>query len=92
MRFALALSLAAFAVPLAAAPNPLTIPTKLDPAWQVKTRALFKQVIEIPTVKRRGKVPRMAALLADQFKAAGSRRATSTSCLTRRCPATRPRR
>ena len=71
MRLALALSMAAFAVPLAAAPNPLTIPTKLDPAWQAKTRALFKQVIEIPTVKRRGEVPRMAALLADQFKVAG---------------------
>ena len=71
MRLALALILAATATPLVAAPNPVTIPTKLDPAWQAKTRALFKQVIEIPTVKGRGEVPRMAALLADQFKAAG---------------------
>ncbi len=71
MRLALALILAAAAGPLVAAPNPLTIPTKLDPAWQAKTRALFKQMIEIPTVKGRGEVPRMAGLLADQFKAAG---------------------
>ncbi len=71
MRLVLALLLAATATPLVAAPNPVTIPTKLDPAWQAKTRALFKQVIEIPTVKGRGEVPRMAALLADQFKAAG---------------------
>ncbi len=71
MRLALALILAATAAPLAAAPNPLTIPTKLDPAWQARTRDLFKQVIEIPTVKGRGEVPRMVALLADQFKAAG---------------------
>ena len=71
MRLALVLILVAAAVPSLAAPNPLTIPTKLDPAWQAKTRALFEQVIEIPTVKGRGEVPRMAALLADQFKAAG---------------------
>ncbi len=71
MRLALALLLAATTAPLAAAINPLTIPTKLDLAWQAKTRALFEQVIEIPTVKGRGEVPRMAALLAEQFKAAG---------------------
>jgi acetylornithine deacetylase/succinyl-diaminopimelate desuccinylase-like protein len=54
-----------------AAPNPLTVPTKLDPAWQAKTRAVFKQAIEIPTVHHRGEMPRMAELLADQFRAAG---------------------
>ena len=59
------------AVGAAPAASPLTVPTQLDPAWQTKTRDLFKQVIEIPTVKGRGEVPRMAALLADQFKAAG---------------------
>jgi acetylornithine deacetylase/succinyl-diaminopimelate desuccinylase-like protein len=32
---------------------------------------LFKQAIEIPTVHNRGEVPRMAKLLADQFRAAG---------------------
>lgn len=71
MRLALALLLAAAAAPILAAPSPLTIPTRLEPAWQTRTRALFKQVIEIPTVKGRGEVPRMATLLADQFKAAG---------------------
>jgi len=54
-----------------AATDPRTLPTKLAPAWQAKTRELFKQVIEIPTVHNRGEVPRMAKLLADRFRAAG---------------------
>jgi acetylornithine deacetylase/succinyl-diaminopimelate desuccinylase-like protein len=53
------------------ATDPRTLPSKLEPAWQAKTRALFKQVIEIPTVHNRAEVPKMAALLADQLKAAG---------------------
>ena len=44
---------------------------KLRRAWQAKTRALFKQAIEIPSVHNRGEVPRVAKLLADQFRAAG---------------------
>ena len=71
MRFALLLFAAAAAVPSIAAANPLTVPTQLDPAWQAKTRALFKELIEIPSVKGRNEVPRMAALLAERFKAAG---------------------
>src|SRR5207248_8576983 len=67
------------AIPIAAAlsigaftpTDPRTIPTKLDPVWQAKTRALFKQVLEIPTVHNRGEVPRLANLLAARFKAAG---------------------
>ena len=66
--FAFAAALSSTAL---AATDPRTVPTKLDPAWQAKTRALFKQVIEIPTVHNRGEVPRMARVLADQFKAAG---------------------
>ena len=54
-----------------AATDPRTVPTRLDPAWQGKTRSLLQQVIEIPTVHNRGEVPRMANLLAEQFKAAG---------------------
>jgi acetylornithine deacetylase/succinyl-diaminopimelate desuccinylase-like protein len=54
-----------------AATDPRTLPTKLPPAWQVKTRAVFKQAIEIPSVHNRGEVPRVAKLLADQFRAAG---------------------
>src|SRR6478672_5844748 len=61
-----ALSTTAFA-----ATDPRTVPTKLDPAWQAKTREVFKQAIEIPSVHNRGEVPRMAKLLADQFRAAG---------------------
>src|SRR6476659_2643291 len=53
------------------ATDPRTVPTKLDPAWQAKTRPVFKQASESPTVHNRGEVPRMAKLLADQFRAAG---------------------
>src|SRR5438270_1746221 len=54
-----------------AATDPRTLPTKLEPAWQAKTREVFKQAIEIPSVHNRGEVPRVAKLLADQFRAAG---------------------
>jgi acetylornithine deacetylase/succinyl-diaminopimelate desuccinylase-like protein len=71
MRKLVAVLLAFTATAAVAAPDPRTLPTKLDPAWQAKTRDLFKQVIEIPTVHNRGEVPRMAKLLADKFRAAG---------------------
>jgi acetylornithine deacetylase/succinyl-diaminopimelate desuccinylase-like protein len=67
----IALLLACISASAMAAPNPITQPTKLDPEWQAKTRALFKQVIEIPTVTGRGQVPKMAQLVADQLKAGG---------------------
>src|SRR6476659_9401251 len=54
-----------------AATDPRTVPSQLPAAWQTKTRELFKQAIEIPSVHNRGEVPRMAKLLADQFRAAG---------------------
>jgi len=63
---AVAMSTAAFA-----ATDPRTLPTKLPAPWQAKTRAVFKQAIEIPSVHNRGEVPRVAKLLADQFRAAG---------------------
>ncbi len=64
---------ASAALPTAAfaAPNPVTQPTKLDPAWQAKTRALFETVIEIPTVIGRGQVPRMAEVIAAELRAGG---------------------
>ena len=51
--------------------NPVTQPSKLDPAWQARTRALFEQAIEIPTAAKRNEMPRMAKLIADQLRAAG---------------------
>jgi acetylornithine deacetylase/succinyl-diaminopimelate desuccinylase-like protein len=54
-----------------AAPSPVAQPTRLDPAWQARTRALLEQAIEIPTVMKRGEMPRMARLVADQLRAAG---------------------
>src|SRR3954465_7275972 len=72
MKRALALVLtAALSSAAIAATDPRTIPTQLPPAWQAKTRAVFKQAIEIPSVHNRGEVPRVAKLLADQFRAAG---------------------
>lgn len=66
-----ALLLACLSASAVAAPNPITQPTKLEPAWQAKTRELFKQAIEIPSVHNRGEMPRLAKLLGDQFRAAG---------------------
>ena len=54
-----------------AAPDPRTVPTQLPAAWQAKTREVFKQAIEIPSVHNRGQTQRVAKLLADQFRAAG---------------------
>ena len=71
MRRLLAILFAFSATAAFAATDPRTVPTKLDPAWQAKTRELFKQAIEIPTVHHRGEMPRMAKLLADRFRAAG---------------------
>jgi acetylornithine deacetylase/succinyl-diaminopimelate desuccinylase-like protein len=68
MAFVLAAALSGAA---SAAVDPRTVPTKLEPAWQAKTRELFKQAIEIPSVHNRGEMPRMAKLLGDQFRAAG---------------------
>jgi len=67
----IALLLACFSASAMAATDPRTVPTKLDPAWQAKTRALFKQAIEIPSVTGRGQVPKVAELVADQLKAGG---------------------
>src|SRR5215210_9015659 len=66
--FAIATALSTTAI---AAVDPRTVATRLSPEWQAKTRAVFKQAIEIPTVHNRGEMPRMAKLLADQFRAAG---------------------
>ena len=54
-----------------AATDPRTVPTQLPPAWQARTRAVFKQAIEIPSVHNRGETQRVAKLLADQFRSAG---------------------
>src|SRR5437764_6016038 len=70
-RPAIALLLAVMSTTAVAAIDPRTVPTQLPPAWQAKTRDVFKQAIEIPSVHHRGEVPRVAKLLADQFHAAG---------------------
>ncbi len=71
MRIAFGLFLALTATAAVAGSDPRTVPTELSPAWQAKTRAVFKQAIEIPSVHGRGQVPKVAKLLTDQFRAAG---------------------
>ena len=71
MRAVALMMLASLPAAALAAPNPVAVPSKLEPAWQAKTRALLEQVIEIPTVAKRGQMPRMAKLIADQLRAAG---------------------
>ena len=56
---AAALSTTAFA-----ATDPRTVPTQLPQTWQAKTRDVFKQAIEIPSVHHRGQTQRVAELLA----------------------------
>src|SRR4051812_16911807 len=65
------LLLACLSTTAVAATDPRTLPSRLEPAWQAKTRDLLKQLIEIPTVHHRGEVPKMAQLLADRLEAAG---------------------
>jgi acetylornithine deacetylase/succinyl-diaminopimelate desuccinylase-like protein len=69
-RFALVM-LALSSTAAVAATDPRTIPTQLPPAWQAKTREVFKQAIEIPSVHNRGETQKVAKLLADRFRAAG---------------------
>src|SRR6476660_6998002 len=72
MKRCLALVLAAaLSSAAAAATDPRTIPSQLPAAWQAKTREVFKQAIEIPSVHHRGQTQRVAELLASQFRAAG---------------------
>ena len=74
MRFMLGLVIALGATTAIAAIDPRTVPTQLPPAWQTRTREVFKEAIEIPSVHHRGEVPNVAKLLASQFKSADSRR------------------
>jgi acetylornithine deacetylase/succinyl-diaminopimelate desuccinylase-like protein len=62
---------AALSSAASAATDPRILPTKLEPAWQAKTREVFKQAIEIPSVHNRGQTQKVAELLASQFRAAG---------------------
>ena len=71
MRISLAFLLAFCAAGAVAATDPHTIPTQLPPQWQAKTRALFKDIVEIPSVHHRGMVPKVAERIAAELKAGG---------------------
>ena len=53
------------------AANPVTQPSKLDAAWQARTKAMFQTAIEIPTVAERGEMPKMANFIAAELKKGG---------------------
>ena len=63
--------LACLSTPLLAQANPVNQPSKLDPKWQARTRALLEQTVEIPTVVKRGQMPRMAQLIAAELRKGG---------------------
>jgi len=56
---------------VAFAANPVAGQSKLDPAWQAKTREFLKEAIETPSVVGRGSVGKVAELVAAQLKAGG---------------------
>lgn len=64
-------ALALLASAASAAPAPVNQPSRLDPRWQERTRALLKEVIEIPSVAYRGQVPKVAEALARPLREAG---------------------
>jgi acetylornithine deacetylase/succinyl-diaminopimelate desuccinylase-like protein len=55
----------------ALAANPVAEASKLDAAWQARTKAMFKTAIEIPTVAGRGQMPKMANFIAAELKKGG---------------------
>jgi acetylornithine deacetylase/succinyl-diaminopimelate desuccinylase-like protein len=71
MRNMFGILLAFGATAAVAATDPRTVPTQLPPEWQAKTREVYKQAIEIPSVHHRGETHRVAELLAGQFRSAG---------------------
>ncbi len=54
-------------------PPPATLAKapKLPPVWEQTAREIYKTAVETPTVAGRHNVPKLAAYLADQLKAAG---------------------
>lgn len=68
LRIALVFSLAAAPLPAAAATGRLASPTEADRAEAV---ALLKQLVAIPTAKRRGRVPELVDVLAAKLTKAG---------------------
>ena len=62
-----------------APPSPISSPPaatlakapSLPPAWEQRTREIYKTAVETPTVAGRGQMPKLANYLADQLRAAG---------------------
>ena len=52
-------------------PSTLTNAPKPPAEWEQKARDIYRTAVETPTVAGRGQVPKLAAYLADQLRAAG---------------------
>jgi acetylornithine deacetylase/succinyl-diaminopimelate desuccinylase-like protein len=52
-------------------PSTLTNAPKLPAEWEEKARDIYRTAVETPTVAGRGQMPKFAAYLADQLRAAG---------------------
>ena len=71
MRLITAILLGLTATAASAATDPRTVPTKLEPAWQAKTRDMLKELVEIPSVVNRGQVPKVAEAIGARLRAGG---------------------
>ena len=71
MRPLIALAASLISTAAVAATNPVTVKTKLDAAWQSRTRDMFKELIEIPSVAGRGQVPAVAEAIGRRLRDAG---------------------
>ena len=71
MRTLAAILLTVLPVAATAAVNPVAVPTKLPAEWQTRVRSFLEKAIEIPTVAKRGEMPRMTKLVANQLTGAG---------------------
>ena len=71
MRLLAAIAVASLPTVATPIPNPVAMPTKLDPAGQARARALLQELVEIPSVKGRDEVPKVANAVAAELRAAG---------------------
>jgi acetylornithine deacetylase/succinyl-diaminopimelate desuccinylase-like protein len=67
----LALALCVSLLATTAAANPIGQPSKLDPAWQSRAKAMFKTMVEAPTVAGRNQVPALAEGIAKDLRSTG---------------------
>lgn len=68
MRPFVALLVGSISTAALSATSPVGAQPKLDAAWQARTRAMLKELIEIPTVAGRGQMPAAAEAIGRQLR------------------------